>query len=151
MAHDLETFSGTIGGYGITIRKNVNSLIKRVAVAVLDEIVRDTPADTGAARSNWLCSIVEENTDVVPPHAPGRHLGLSETANYAQAVHDGTAIIQTRQSGQDVIIQNNLDYMSLLNDGSSKQAPANFVESAIQAGARVVDNAQVLVGPTQTV
>lgn len=151
MPDDLRTFSGTIGGYGVTITKNINSLVKTVSNAVVAEVVLGTPVDTGAARSNWLASIDEDDTNIVPPHSPGRHLGTSEVANYTEAVRQAESVIATRESGQAVIIQNNLDYMQLLNDGSSKQAPANFIESAIQVGVGKIQNAQVLVSPTAVV
>lgn len=54
-----------------------------------EELVNNTPVDTGLAKSSWI--IVKEN--------------------------------------QNHNIENNVDYIQYLNQGSSKQAPAYFIES----------------------
>ena len=39
---------------------------------------------------------------------------------------------------RQILISNNLPYINALNDGSSKQAPAGFVDSALSKGKRAV-------------
>ena len=44
---------------------------------------------------------------------------------------------KTAKAGDDWTVSNNVDYIEYLNEGSSEQAPENFVEKAVQ---RVVKN-----------
>jgi hypothetical protein len=57
----------------------------------------------------------------------------------------GLAAIDGYQSGQGaaVHIVNNAKHIGSLNDGHSKQAPANFVEMAVAAGRRAVQNLRI--------
>jgi HK97 gp10 family phage protein len=44
---------------------------------------------------------------------------------------------KTAKAGDDWTVSNNVDYIEYLNEGSSQQAPENFVEKAVQ---KVVKN-----------
>jgi hypothetical protein len=57
----------------------------------------------------------------------------------------GLAAIDSYQSGQGaaVHIVNNAKHIGSLNDGHSKQAPANFVEMAVAAGREAVRGLRV--------
>lgn len=75
------------------------------------EISRDTPVDTGFARANWQITI----------GAPAVGTGdSSESLASYNPERDGSTFIT-----------NNAHYIQRLNAGSSSQAPAAFVESAI--------------------
>ncbi|KAA9018298.1 HK97 gp10 family phage protein [Sphingobium limneticum] len=55
----------------------------------------------------------------------------------ATPIRDGTARrgwVSTTPSKpyEEGVIENNVEYISSLNDGSSKQAPANFVENVVE-------------------
>lgn len=126
------------------IDRNVNKTVKEVGKTVDSELVRNTPVDTGQARSNWVASLGGETADFLLPYAPGSHLGVSETANAAAAEAQAIGVIDARKPGEDIYICNNTPYIGLLNGGSSTQAPENFVESAVQRGIEVVKNAKVV-------
>ncbi len=129
---------------GDRLEMNVNSAVKKVVIAVDQAVVLGTPVDKGPARSNWQVSLGQAKTDVISAYAPGNKLGVSESANAQGALDQGRAAVAGRQEGQDVYISNNIPYIGKLNDGSSAQAPANFVEQAALAGAQVVKNVKVL-------
>ena len=129
---------------GDRLEVNVNSAIKKVVIAVDQAVVLATPVDRGPARSNWQVSLGQPKTNVISAYAPGDKLGVGEQANAAGALDQGRAAVAGRQEGQDVYIANNIPYIGKLNDGSSAQAPVNFVEQAVLAGASIVKNVRVL-------
>lgn len=87
-----------------------------------------TPVNTGWARVNWIPAIGKPVTepdgerppDGVPTQAGSKALsGLAEVA------------ARYRLSQGPIFITNNVPYILKLNDGSSSQAPAGFVQAAI--------------------
>lgn len=101
----------------------------------------ETPVDTGRARSNWIVSLGSPVRDERPPFFEGSK-GSTGAQNAQVAIQEGSDTIQGRQLGQDIWISNNVKYIGKLNEGSSAQAPAGFVEAAIRravdAGIRAV-------------
>lgn len=95
-----------------------------MALRIHGALVEGTPVDTGWARSNWLPSVgVPRGETVGAPGAldqgPAR-VGQSEVAGWG--IQDGP-----------IYIANNVPYIRRLNGGSSNQAPAGFIEAAVQA------------------
>ena len=131
----------------------VNVIVKRVVLAADQVLVTSTPVDTGTARSNWQVSVgspVEETIDAYVPITPGTDPGkLSETGNAQAAINQGQIAVANRQSGQTVFITNNLSYIEALNRGSSAQAPAMFVEAAVEAAVQAVRTSKLDTGRRQ--
>lgn len=131
----LEQFNRRIKVRASKIVKNTDLAVRATAGAVDQAAVLGTPVDKGIARSNWIVTVGVPTDRVIPAYAPGSRLGIGEQANAAQALSQAqTALNRPRQPGTDVFIQNNVDYIERLNAGSSRQAPANFVELAVLAG-----------------
>lgn len=130
----LESFAKRIRVRADRLPGAVDKIVKQVAVSVDQAVVTATPVDTGRARSNWLASIDVARTGTVPTHGPG-----AEAASIAAA----RAVIASRKPGQAIFISNNLPYIERLNQGSSSQAPAMFVEAAVNEGVAVVKNAKL--------
>lgn len=97
--------------------------IVTVALRVFNNLVLTTPVDTGRARANWLPTV----------GAPANY--TVEATNPLGAVNLALSIFNanTVPNFPTLYIANNLDYIESLNNGSSKQAPANFVELALSA------------------
>lgn len=133
---NLNEFSQRIRVVAKDVNENVNRLVRRVALVVDRQIVLATPVDTGRARANWLVALGAPPSGEVP--APGG----GEAASVALAA--ANAVVGRREPGQDIWIGNNVPYIGRLNDGYSKQAPANFVETAMLAGAKMVANARII-------
>ena len=101
-------------------------LIKRLALNVTANLVEETPVDTGWARANWVPTIGSPR---------GR------TAGTRAAAEDGKIDLGPQASGQlavlgyklgpSIFISNNVPYIKRLNAGSSRQAPAAFIQSSI--------------------
>jgi hypothetical protein len=119
---------------GKQVEDGTNRAVKKLAAAILQTVVFSTPVDTGRARSNWLVTLGSPSSATLEPFSAGDHLGISETANAAAAIAAGNATIPRRVPEQTVYIQNNLDYIGLLNSDQtpSVQAPPQFVQKAIQ-------------------
>lgn len=133
-----------------TVRRNIDRnaerLVQDVAVEVDNVLVENTRVDTGLARSNWQGTLDVPATGTIPPYAPGRKLGLAETANAnaAKAQLRSTAARFDISTNRAIIITNNVPYIGILNDGSTTDGPANFVEKAVQRGQDVVRRTQSL-------
>lgn len=110
--------------------RNVAQATKDAAKEMLAEVVLATPVDTGKARSNWKVGVGSPDYGVRSPYAPGRHLGIDESANAAAAISVGEATIQAAPDNLPLFISNDVEYIEKLNNGWSKQAPANFIERA---------------------
>lgn len=107
----------------------VERRVKQLAFEIVSNLVSapsegGTPVDTGWARANWQPSIGEPARGVSGSResvsAAGQAAGLQQVLNWKLV------------SGTKVHITNNVPYIGFLNDGSSAQAPAGFVQAAIR-------------------
>jgi hypothetical protein len=114
--------------------REVNYTVRRAALAIDQTLVMSTPVDTGQARSNWNVSTGAPQEQIVEPVSAGA------------AIARGAAVINGRRSEETIFITNNVPYIGRLNEGSSAQAPAMFVEGAIAAGVAAVQNARIDTG-----
>lgn len=131
----LDSFARRIEARSDEIVVRAGRAVGEVAGVIFDEVVRATPADTGKARSNWRVSVNGSGgSQVRPPFSPGKNLGIEETANAQAASSAARARLASVKSSDTVDISNPLDYIAQLNNGSSRQAPANFVQLAVLAG-----------------
>lgn len=106
-----------------------------LALAVDDAVVSATPVDTGRARGNWIPSINTPVEQADPNRLdPGGSLGR-------QAMQ---AALASFKAGDTVCLTNNIAYIGRLNDGSSRQAPAGFVDKAVQAARAATRQRRVL-------
>ncbi len=131
---DLGTFARRIRARGKRIEQNADALVVKTAILINQAVVLATPVDTGRARANWQASI---GTPIIEPTDDEDISGNSTIA------HNNGAIGR-RGPGQTVFISNNVEYIGDLNDGSSSQAPANFVELAVQEAIKFVRGAKVV-------
>lgn len=102
----------------VQLDKAIGRTIQKLALAITANLIEITPVDTGFARANWVPSI----------RSPYR--GIDKSGG-AQA--SGIASLSGYRSGV-VFISNNTRYIRILDQGSSKQAPAGFVRSAVLRG-----------------
>tara|TARA_R110000737_G_scaffold47134_4_gene67060 strand:+ start:19009 stop:19416 length:408 start_codon:yes stop_codon:yes gene_type:complete len=105
-------------------------IVKSVVLDVVANLVKapkegGTPVKTGWARANWIARIGSPGTEPVgDPESVG-------SAKGAQNAALGSVLSYKLVSGP-VFISNNVPYILRLNEGSSQQAPAGFVQRAIQ-------------------
>ncbi len=107
---------------GDSLRKQVEKRAKALVLEVVAELRKSparggTPVDTGHARANWITSVGAAHAGEV--EGSGAYTaGLSE-------------VLAWRLSDQPLWVANGVPYIQNLNYGSSKQAPALFVEAAV--------------------
>lgn len=110
--------------------------MKKLTLAIHANLVEDTPVDLGWARANWVPSIgapvIEDLSDVQNP--------VSKVGPANARSQEGLVRVaaQYHLSQGPIFISNNVPYIQKLNQGSSQQAPAMFVEQAIDKGLREV-------------
>jgi len=135
-----------------------NEIAKDVGSTILTDLVQVTPVDTGEALSNWQASLAEPSLEQIAAYVPspkGRmkdgawsHAvdpSITAQANIAPTLEAGMMIIKSKQHGIPLFISNNSEYIVVLDQGSSTQAPAGFVDRAIILGSDVVNKARLIL------
>ncbi len=130
----LEVFARRIQRRARQVEVGASDAVKLAALAINQVLILETPVDTGRARANWqvgLAAPIRDDTEAVDPS------GINTIAK-------NRAIILARRNRVDIIISNNLPYIGQLNQGSSAQAPAGFVEKAVLVGLATLSRHRVL-------
>lgn len=119
----------------------------RMAFLAIDQaVVLATPVDTSRARSNWLPNLDAPASGQIAPYVAGEK-GSSAAAS-SEAAMDAAKAVAKKYDGdrnRELHITNNLPYIAKLNEGSSTQAPALFVETAVAAGAAAIRGVRIIV------
>lgn len=142
MAKQLSDLPAIMEDYANRIVSNQLALQRSIGVHVFTNVVNDTPVDTGRAISNWQAGerVFFSRREA---YDPGRH-GSTRGENISTALDNNIPIIDSHMGG-DLIISNSLSYINDLNDGTSSQAPAMFVEtSALAAVQEAVSGFSIL-------
>lgn len=140
----LRQFAERMRELGRRVETNTPRLVRRTALAIDQTVVLGTPVDTGTARSNWQVQINGPVTETREAAVPGEN-GSTAGPNAQIAIEEGREVIDTyRGEGQEIYISNPIPYIDRLNDGSSAQAPAGFVEQAVQTGVDAISRARLL-------
>lgn len=125
---------------------DVPDVANRTAVKVAETIINDlahvTPVDTSQAISNWQLGIDDRPDSPIGPHFPGER-GSTYSASASETIAEAEAKLKNKQPGQTIYISNVLRYIGRLNEGSSTQAPAGFVERAVLLGRLVAEKVKV--------
>ena len=105
------------------VTENLEKTVRAVALVVDSTLVATTPVLTGRARANWNPSLNVPDTALREPNQKKP----IDPINSAYKITD------------TILISNNLPYIKRLNEGYSKQAPAGFVDAALERGKRAVE------------
>lgn len=107
--------------------------MKRLVLRIDRELKRATPVDTGWARANWLPSIGAPITGYPGPRPGGEEVAaaVSRAQSEQNRAMAEIATSYTLDKGP-IWISNNVPYVEQLNEGSSTQAPSNFISIAIR-------------------
>ena len=141
----LDDFAKRIDRIAVRVEGNVERAVKDCAGAVARSVISNTPADTGRARSNWTAEMDQALSKIFPAHVPGEK-GSTAEANAEIAIDQAIEVIDRFDinANRSVHISNSLPYIGALNDGHSKQAPADFVRTAVMEGLATVRGVKVL-------
>jgi len=115
------------------LESDAEQAIKKLTLDVVANLVKapsegGTPVDTGWARANWFANIGVPVTEAAPNP---NESGATVAATGEREARLGGVLSYKLASGP-VFISNNVPYILRLNEGTSKQAPAGFVQKAIQ-------------------
>lgn len=135
LAEELEAKASEIEEQG-------SDLAVKVAMTIIGDLAYRTPVDTSTAISNWQVTLGFPAKGSIPAHYLGR-LGSTYSASASETVSLAKLILKPKKAGQYIYISNNLPYIRKLNEGSSQQAPAGFVERAVLLGRKQVSIAKV--------
>ena len=133
----LSDLPGMLREINVEVDGHARNAIRKVTLAVHRALVMATPVDTGRARSNWVVTVGAPSSQEIEPHAPGQK-GSTGAANTAISLGVARLAVARAAATDTVYVVNNVPYIGLLNSGHSAQAPANFVETAIQAAVSAV-------------
>jgi len=139
----LDRFAHRMRLRGRNVTENTDKLVRKVALITDQAVVSATPVDTGRAKSNWLVQVGSSPNTAIEPYVPGK-FGSTAAENTQAAIDQASSAISGYTSGSAIYITNNLPYIQKLNNGSSAQASANFVQQAVLEGAAAVHTARIL-------
>lgn len=141
---DLRQFARNMRKRGQDIVLNSNRLKKRAAQVVANSVAQNMPIDTGRAVSNTIVSLgAPEDRILEEARYPGKQRATA-SVNQAAAIAHASDVISRALPEQEVWLSNNLDYVVDLNNGSSPQAPAGFLERAVLEGRAVIRTGKIL-------
>ncbi len=144
---DLEGLARRLDRIAVQVEGNVERAVRDCAHAVLRSVVEATPVNTGTARSNWTPELDRAFEGLLAARVPGAG-GSTAEANAAAAIDAGAPTIEAFdiRANREIHITNNAPHIGALNDGHSRQAPADFVRTAVLDGLAAVRGARIVDG-----
>lgn len=123
------SFAAQMRAFANDIPKQVHAIKVAAMQEIVNTVVPATPVKSGKARSNYIVSAGS------PDHSTIREVrDPSGTASLQGAA----AVLRGTKPGDSLYMTNNLPYMDELNNGSSKQAPAGFIQSSVMAAEQLI-------------
>lgn len=143
MSSNIKQFLSRLKEQEKLVTEEVNSVVSEVAKTAFEAVrsrpPEGTPVDTRWARSAWRIK-----TDT-PSNGPTQDKG-----DVPQSESDAIASLQEFLQTKDfskiswIFINNRVPYIHLLNQGSSTQSPANFVELGIKKALKLLNRHRVI-------
>jgi hypothetical protein len=149
-SHNFRTngveFRRAISKWAPQVDADARTFARLVALKLYQKILMLTPVDTGRARGNWQMDIGRWPAGVVDAgkgkpgtnkrkRRPGLRVGEKKQVASADAKLNGLKL------GQSIFIGNNLPYITMLETGTSDQAPNGMVERAMNQISRQFQSA----------
>lgn len=128
---NLSQFSKHILNKQKEIQQKLSKTASAVATSLVEELTIITPVDTSKAISNWQVTLDTPSASEIDAHYPGEDGSTkSQSANQARSL--ASAVLKKKRPKQTIYISNTAEYIRDLEEGSSKQAPAHFIKSAVE-------------------
>ena len=108
--------------FGDTIKNDVVTMQRKIALQLITALVKYTPVDTGRARGNWLTSATGYIDDATENKDKGGGSAIRQNVTESKKIVFGGSIY----------ISNNLPYIVYLENGTDKTAPFAMVERSLQ-------------------
>ena len=129
----MASFDKRMKRRGLQVVTGSNRGKQLAAAAISQTVILATPVDTGQARGNWFASLGRPVTSASS--------ATSKTG--ASRIGGNAGVIAGALPEVDIYISNNVRHIGPLNNGSSAQAPAGFIQQAVIAGQRSVRKMKV--------
>lgn len=113
----VNAFNRAIDESGIMMTDMAVAFHKQIFLDLARGVITGTPVDTGRARGNWQSSVGSAINNTIDRSDPSGQLSTRE----AEAASSRITL------GSVAYLQNNLEYITYLEDGSSQQAPSGMV------------------------
>jgi len=133
MADEFEFFSKRMKARADEVLVGGNNAVRTLALAINQVVISETPVDTGHARANWQVSVTKPITEEID----------EEDKSGQATINRNAGIITKTNPGAVIILANNVPYINQLNEGSSAQAPKQFVQQSILAAASALRRIKV--------
>ena len=138
---ELERLCNVLPGQ---IEQAANELAKGVVKAIDSDLVEHTPVDVTTAVSNWQPSVNGPANFELPAIYPGEG-GSTAPESRREAIAHVDRALADKEPGVPFYLSNVTPYIGDLNNGTSKQEPAGFVERAIRIGEKFAATAQLRI------
>lgn len=138
MARTLLDLADDVDKLATKIGKAASDHAVATALTIVGDLVYHTPVDTSQALSNWDVTVGAPADDPHGPYFAGKY-GSTMQQSAAEALAVAKRTLKDKKPGQPIFIANNLPYIVPLNQGSSAQVPAGFVERAVLLGRKMKD------------
>ncbi len=115
------------------IELGANELVKDVVRVVQRDLVEHTPVDVTTAVSNWQPGVGAAPSFELPAIVPGE-FGSTAPQSRAEAIAHVERALDDKDPGVPFYLTNMTPYIGDLNNGTSKQEPAGFVERGVRKG-----------------
>jgi len=117
------------------LNDEISKVIVEVSQTVTEELIIETPRDTGWAKANWIPAIggpgPSSNRSKATPSE------VSASRRRQRGAINGLELFKL-QTSATIYITNSLPYINRLNNGYSLQAPTAFVQQSITSGLKKV-------------
>lgn len=119
----MDDFQTIIAKFELETNDKMNVSMRKIAIEVFRRIILGTPVRSGRARGNWQASISSPKLTSID--------ALDKTGQVTISRMRSEVASWNPEDELPAFITNNLPYIKRLNEGWSKQAPANFIEQVI--------------------
>ncbi len=116
------------------VETGASDAVKTAALVINQVVILETPVKTGHARANWQVGLVAPITKEID----------AEDKEGAATIARNNTLIRAREKRVDIILSNNVPYINKLNEGSSSQAPAGFIQLAILAAVGTLTKTRIV-------
>lgn len=144
---NMRSFAQKLRQYADSIPEQLNAIKQEYAIEAATELVPSTPVDTGRARGNWQAGLSRRPVGEVVGVYGGRG-GLNLGARGDASIEQIRRVVRQSKPRQRIYITNNVPYIQRLNEGYSTQAPARFVQMALQRARETIEKQRIRYGRT---
>lgn len=118
---DAKGFKDQLKRFGEKVEAVITEIPKETTKELRNRVAARTPILTGRASGSWNASVNTPNDTTKP-----------ETyMNPSGAPTDGIVDVDSGQLGDKYYVSNAIPYLPALNAGSSRKAPAGFIEQTV--------------------